>query len=634
MKKIFPLAMAALMAVGGFSSCNNDDDFLSDGMTDAMGRQTIAFDVPFVSKSTRAIVDNTTITDQSLKVFGERSDMGQNAWNTVFGGTELSYVAGKWTPSTPAFWYEYQDYRFVAVCPYSAPFSYNQENGFISLADVPAVQEADSATDYMVSNQFTTTTNSNDRVAVGLTMTHMMSKLCLGIQKTGDYTIRLNSSKVWLPNENLTASYEADSVNIPREDAHCWTWSEFSNTAPQPSADFMQYECFADSINLGTDATGGKIYLIAPLTKLFMFIDLDFDVIDADGKILRNKKISKLPIKRANYAMLSNTSYGITINIHADQYVDNIEFNEVKVLDWDAYDTTIDYNNYLVRFTSNGPVHFMADKKYVTTSSDATSFCMDAKPSSFGVYGVENGNYLSNTNLTTIDFTDMDLSGVTKWSDMFWNCTALTKISNLTKWDKGQITSVEYMFGNCPYLVSIDDLSNLDVSKCTSLRLMFFKCQRLENIGDLRNWDTSNVTNLSGMFNHCNSIKELDLSGWNTSKVTTMAYMFDMMDGADRPIHNTWSKLERVDMSGWDTRNIMDYSWCFQDCDMLKELVLDGWCFPEEVVNTTNEDGSSRFSGMFCRVPGNITVYARGCDDLTVSVLRSQLPSTATIITE
>lgn len=49
------------------------------------------------------------------------------------------------------------------------------------------------------------------------------------------------------------------------------------------------------------------------------------------------------------------------------------------------------------------------------------------------------------------------------------------------------------------------DASNLDVSEVVTMRYMFKVCTSLTSL-DLSNWDTSNVTNMYGMFYDCNSL--------------------------------------------------------------------------------------------------------------------------------
>lgn len=634
MKQKLLFALAALGAVT-VSSCSNDDDFENFTSGNTLKSREITFSDPFVKKATtRALVDNSNIKDQTLRVWGEMANMGTESWLNVFNGTELSYVDGVWKPVTPAYWYEYKDYRFTAVHPASAPFSY--ADGKIALADVPVVQPVNTATDYMVSDQFTTTTNSQERELINLTMTHMMSKLTFLVKRTGDYDVRINSSKVWLPKEDVTASYQADSVNINRTDASCWTYvSTFDNNAVVPSDDYNAYTCYADDILLSDDAIAGASYLIAPHNSLSMFIDLDFDILDSEGNILRNSKISKRAVKRENMKMLSNSSYGITVNIKANSYADTIEFGEFTVNDWDSFSDVTNVESYTVRFTTTGSGYFCVDGTNHFIEENATSFTTVDKPKRFIPSEVINNSIQGNEAITSIDFAGMDLSLTKNWANTFYGCKNLKSVRNLTPWLKNvQLTGIQGLFINCSSLTYIDDLSDLDISKCKSLRTMFYKCQRLPSVGNLRGWDTSNVTTLDGMFSHCNSLTEVNLNGWNTSNVTSMVWMFDMADAGDKKIHSTWSKLERIDLGGWDTRNVKNFSFCFQDCDMLQELILDGWTITEEVVNTPDDDGTSRLRGMFSGVNKTVTIYARGCDDFTIQTLRSVMPTEATLITE
>lgn len=685
MKQKITLALATLMTLG-MSSCSQDELLESTKST-----QAITFDVPFVSKSTRALLDNSNIAQQTLKVYGQQTPMGTTNWTTVFDGTELRQVNGRWTPSEPAFWYEYQDYRFVAVCPSEAPFSYNTTNGFVALTAVPVVQEAKAGTDYLVSNQYTTTTNSQDRQAVSFTMTHMLSKLTMGIMKTSDYAVRVNSSKLWMPKETITATYQADSAGIASEDTHCWAYSTFENGGTAPSGDYKSYPCFTDNLTLSAESANGTTYLVALHADLNLYIDLDFDVLDANGKILRNKKIEKMPIKRNDMQLKSNTSYGITINIKADTYVDAIEFNEISVLDWDETQQTNPLVSNYVRFTSAGPVNFQIDGQVYNLDENAATLSLNSTPSTFRANYVEpaTNKVKGGENFQTMDLSHLNLSQTTDWANMFNGCISLEKVRNFMKWDNGQITRLAGMFSRCDSLKSIDDMSQLKTDSVTSLAGMFYRCrslekvgdlsdwnigkvtglnsmfafcdhlnqtgdlnnwntsnvtamnnmfiycQRLENAIDLHKWDISHVTDLTGMFNHCNGLKEVNLHGWNTSNVTDLDYMFDMRDSGDTQLYDTWSKMERIDLGGWDTRKVMKFDYMFQWCDNLKELILDGWTISEAAVNTpTDNENPSGVTGMFVSVNPTVKIYARGCDDYTIQTLRSIIPSGATLITE
>lgn len=62
------------------------------------------------------------------------------------------------------------------------------------------------------------------------------------------------------------------------------------------------------------------------------------------------------------------------------------------------------------------------------------------------------------------------------------------------------------------------NITKLDTSSLTNVRYMFWKCSSLTTVGDLSGWDVSNVTNMSYMFSG-SGFTSLDLSGWDVSNV-------------------------------------------------------------------------------------------------------------------
>ncbi|MBR6259168.1 MAG: BspA family leucine-rich repeat surface protein, partial [Oscillospiraceae bacterium] len=139
-------------------------------------------------------------------------------------------------------------------------------------------------------------------------------------------------------------------------------------------------------------------------------------------------------------------------------------------------------------------------------------------------------------NITSIDLSGLDTSGVTGMVEMFYNCSSLASL-NVSGWKTSSVTDMKAMFYGC------SSLTSLDVSK----------------------WDTSGVTSMYDLFRDCSSLTVLDVSGWDTSSVTDMAEMFF-----------DCSSLTSLDMSGWDFSNIEDggTSVIFYQCENLSELTL------------------------------------------------------------
>ena len=60
---------------------------------------------------------------------------------------------------------------------------------------------------------------------------------------------------------------------------------------------------------------------------------------------------------------------------------------------------------------------------------------------------------------------------------------------------------------------------------------MFYKCSSLQSLPDISKWNTENVTNMNHMFYKCISLQSLpNISKWKTNNVTDMNQMFDGCD--------------------------------------------------------------------------------------------------------
>ena len=59
------------------------------------------------------------------------------------------------------------------------------------------------------------------------------------------------------------------------------------------------------------------------------------------------------------------------------------------------------------------------------------------------------------------------------------------------------------------------------------MRGLFCDCSSLSILPDISKWDTNNVINMSLMFCNCNNLLSLpDLAEWNTNKVDDIKSMF------------------------------------------------------------------------------------------------------------
>ena len=164
------------------------------------------------------------------------------------------------------------------------------------------------------------------------------------------------------------------------------------------------------------------------------------------------------------------------------------------------------------------------------------------------------------SNMTQCDMSKLDTSNLTDMNSMFYNCSKLTSVGDLSGWNTPKVTTIYGMFSSCSALTSVGDLSGWNTSKVTDMSYMFNGCKSLTSVGDLSSWNTSNLASASCMFYGCSALTSVgDLSGWNTSKVIGMNSMF-----------GACSKLTSVgDLSNWNTSNVASMNYMFNDCSRL-----------------------------------------------------------------
>lgn len=105
----------------------------------------------------------------------------------------------------------------------------------------------------------------------------------------------------------------------------------------------------------------------------------------------------------------------------------------------------------------------------------------------------------------------------------FHSCTNLTEV-DFTNIDTSKVSSLKYLFNKCASLVAID-LSGLNTSNVIEMSSICKDCNNLASI-NLDNFDTTKVTTMDTMFSGCDALTTLDLSSFNTLNVSTMRGMF------------------------------------------------------------------------------------------------------------
>lgn len=187
---------------------------------------------------------------------------------------------------------------------------------------------------------------------------------------------------------------------------------------------------------------------------------------------------------------------------------------------------------------------------------------------------------------------------------LFANFFRLKSIEGFENVDTTGVTDMSYMFYNCSDLLTLDLSEKLDVSSVTDMKYMFNSCSLLTSLNLGNNFDTANVVNMSNMFSNCSSLINLDLGDmFDTSHVTGMRYMFSYC-----------SDLRNIVLGEkFDTSKVIDMSEMFRLCSSLISLNLGdkfdtsnvtsmgsmfGWCHSLKTLDLGNKFNTSNITDM------------------------------------
>ena len=152
---------------------------------------------------------------------------------------------------------------------------------------------------------------------------------------------------------------------------------------------------------------------------------------------------------------------------------------------------------------------------------------------------------------------------IVNMSYMFYDCSSLISIPNISKWNAVNVSDIQYMFYNCSSLSTLPDISKWNTINITHMNSLLYNCTLLSSLPDISKLNTFNVIDMSYMFCNCKSITSLpDIPKWNTNNVKDMSYMFCGCS----------SLVSLPDISKWSTNNVTKMNFMFQNCSLLSSL--------------------------------------------------------------
>ena len=247
-------------------------------------------------------------------------------------------------------------------------------------------------------------------------------------------------------------------------------------------------------------------------------------------------------------------------------------------------------------------------------------------------------NIHSNYDKDKIEIKLIGINDINDISCLFYDCSSLLSLPDISRWNTSNIINMSYLFGNCSSLTYLPDISNWNTNKVKYMQGIFMGCSSLKSLPDISKWDTSNVILMGGIFRNMNSLSSItsqqarqylkneqyyytagmfsdcislkllpDISKWNTSNVNDMSGMFyqctslkylpdiskwntNKVINISRIFYNCKSLSSLPDISKWYTNNFSDMSNMFANCISLVDL-------PD--ISKWNTQNTTDFSEMF-----------------------------------
>ena len=78
---------------------------------------------------------------------------------------------------------------------------------------------------------------------------------------------------------------------------------------------------------------------------------------------------------------------------------------------------------------------------------------------------------------------------------VFLNCSSLTKLPDISKWNTNNVKDLSDIFRNCYSLKSIPDISIWNTKNVMNINKIFYKCSSLISLPDISKWNLPLINN-------------------------------------------------------------------------------------------------------------------------------------------
>jgi len=100
----------------------------------------------------------------------------------------------------------------------------------------------------------------------------------------------------------------------------------------------------------------------------------------------------------------------------------------------------------------------------------------------------------------------INLNMITNLSYLFYGCSSLKELPDISKWDLSFVINIRYLFYGCSSLKELPDISRWNLALTKDISYLFYGCTSLKKLPDISKWNTKNVQNLNSIFENCSSL--------------------------------------------------------------------------------------------------------------------------------
>lgn len=243
----------------------------------------------------------------------------------AFDGVALTYNpdTGIWEyGDEKRWWNKEKNYDFTAWAPSDSRASYTE--GLASVSGVDRMARIEDATDWLLSDTYTSVATTEKRPAVSLLLRHLLSRVTVGVRTSMDesYTVTLNRLSLNVPKGTGKAAFRQSSHGS----GVAGDWTD-EGEATDASVEMVSEEnpLELSSMEEVLDETGD--FLIVPDLQSGMTIDLTYTLTNSIG----SKTIEKQGVEVSSIAGLEpGIRYWLTLTIQADA----VSFDVDEVSGW------------------------------------------------------------------------------------------------------------------------------------------------------------------------------------------------------------------------------------------------------------------------------------------------------------